>query len=836
MTVENLPLWTIRPNWRAPVTERLEWSTAVLRSPTGAEQRFGLRWSPRRSFEATVTPRGPTRTLFDLAVGAVGPDAWYIPVWHDVSRLATTLTATDTTLAIDTVDREFAVGGFVFLRESDFQSEVLEIAALSDTQITFVAGPSRDWPKGTRVYPAVKGRLFDQPSMQRRASRALDGAIRFEVIGANDVTGSWGGAPTYRGLPVVTIAPNEVTDLTHAYEALFDTQDNAIGIAERTRTSDIGFTVQAYNWTAIDRAQHAELRAMFYALAGKQNLAWLPTFADDLYVVAPIGAADTSMEVALCGFTAFGGPRENRQDIQIVLRDGTQIHRRITGSALTGNGTETINLSSAFGQSVPVSQIKRVSFMAVSRLDTDIIELVHLTDARGVMQVSAPFRSAPDIRDADDYTPSEPTNTMKSDGPCGECNPGLVPISYVDFGQGASPQDQEVTDGGSGTFVATQSGGAYFVNSGNSILASHTTGATPWPGLTPTGSNASYAVGLGDGRYVVLTDQMYATFPTPTIVFARTYLEDASLETGPTAIQGDGTFDAGGRVYGACAGDSQTFYALVMARSGGGGFTRTVSLRHFDADHNPVASEDVWDEGADTYYAILPNNSLARFGNTVAIAHSRYYPSGRQQRLVLYFCALDCSVVAGQVEVNDQGGADYDKFIALVTPGDGTVGVVWEHQPGGEGAYATAELRVRFFNEDGTAAGASRLLHAFTDIDGFGDPDWVVSHADITANGNYLVVGAMHFVYDGVSNYTQTPTAFVLRDDGVNWGVVQTFATWGDGYAYNVASSLMDAHLVTRRLTNGEWIVVTARDIGGVWDSGDAPALWAIRCSFVECP
>ena len=41
------PLWTIRPNWRNGVLERLEWLTNVISGETGVEQRRSVRPSPR---------------------------------------------------------------------------------------------------------------------------------------------------------------------------------------------------------------------------------------------------------------------------------------------------------------------------------------------------------------------------------------------------------------------------------------------------------------------------------------------------------------------------------------------------------------------------------------------------------------------------------------------------------------------------------------------------------------------------------------------------------------------------------------------------------------------
>lgn len=413
MTVENIPHWTIRPNWRSPITERLEWLTALLESRSGAQQSFGLRMSPRRSFEALMTPVGRQRTLFDLAIGKVGYDPWYMPVWHDVCLLGTTLSSGSTSIPVETAGRDFAVGGFVMLTDDPFRSEVKEIASVASDSITLTAGTTNEWPAQTTFYPALKVRLDRQPEMQRVANRAFEGYVRFSVIGSNDVVAA--DVPTYLDLPVLTVAPNEIVDMTHAYERLFDRNDGDVGLVDVVHTSDVGFTVQGYNWTALGRQEHADLRALFYTLGGRNNPLWLPTFAEDFDVVS----VDTgALVVARCGFTAYGGPREGRQDVQIALHDGTFIHARITGSSLGTGDTENIVLDETLS-GVTVSDIKRVSFLSPCRMTSDSVELAHLTDVDGASQAAAQFRTAPQTRVAEDWDVQEYYDPVQGSSPCG---------------------------------------------------------------------------------------------------------------------------------------------------------------------------------------------------------------------------------------------------------------------------------------------------------------------------------------------------------------------------------------------------------------------------------
>lgn len=429
MAVENLPKWTLLPNWRTPVLERLESMTSVLTSRTGAEQRFAVRWSPRRYLEPMVTPAGPARTLFDMAVGTVGVSPWYVPLWHDRQDLAEALGAGDTSLNAETLHREIKAGGFVMLWADEFTAEVLEVTSAVAGVITFAAGPAVEWPAGSRLYPCVRARLVDMPEMSRRGPAVLENSVRFMVDTDNDYVDPDVVSlpyPTYLDFPVLTTRPDEGQDITHGHARLFDEIDGESGLLLRYDTAGIDFTTQQHQWLSLGRQEHAELRTLFYYLDGKRSPLWLPTFADDFTLVEDVLATDDALVVERCGFTAYGGPRVGRDRLWIALRDGTNIFREITGSSLAING-ESIVLDSDVGTAFAVSDVARICFIALSRLDTDTVEINHHSDTEGASRVSLTFRSAPDIREAADWFPMGFPNTNESDEPCGtpSCSPAI---------------------------------------------------------------------------------------------------------------------------------------------------------------------------------------------------------------------------------------------------------------------------------------------------------------------------------------------------------------------------------------------------------------------------
>lgn len=435
MPVENLPHWSILPNWRVPVLERLEAMTSILASPSGAEQRFAVRWSPRRYLEPMVTPVGPMRTMFDMAVGTVGLMPWYVPLWHDRQNLTETLGIGDTSLNCETQHREFVAGGFVMLWADEFTTEVLEVASVAPGVLTFTAGPAASWPAGTRLYPCVKARLVEMPEMARNGPRILENAIRFMVDEANDYADPDIASlplPTYLDFPVLTTRPDEGQDISHGHQRLFDEIDGESGLMLRYDTAGKDFTLQRHHWLSLGRQEHAELRSLFYYLDGRRNPLWLPTFAEDFVLVENAAAVDNSITVQKCGFTMYDGPRIGRDHVWIALRDGTNIFREISGSSLTIGGDELIVFTEDLGTSFTPDDVARISFIALSRLESDTMEINHHSDTEGASRVTMVFRSAPNLRVESDSTNLPFPNAAMNDTPCGVlagCSISLVQAS-----------------------------------------------------------------------------------------------------------------------------------------------------------------------------------------------------------------------------------------------------------------------------------------------------------------------------------------------------------------------------------------------------------------------
>ncbi|MGH8081034.1 MAG: hypothetical protein ACREP7_10690, partial [Lysobacter sp.] len=94
--------------------------------------------------------------------------------------------------------------------------------------------------------------------------------------------------------------------------------------------------------------------------------------------------------------------RPGRCDLRIELRGGVALHRRITAAVALDDEIERLTLDAALGVDVRPRDVRRISFMALSRGDSDEAEIDHHTDSDGSADASIVLRA---VRDPDSDLP-----------------------------------------------------------------------------------------------------------------------------------------------------------------------------------------------------------------------------------------------------------------------------------------------------------------------------------------------------------------------------------------------------------------------------------------------
>lgn len=391
--------WSFTPDWWEGVTERIGWLTDVLASPSRAEQRRALRLSPTRRLEMRSLLEGSERASFDLAVYGWGGRTWALPVSPDIIWLRNSVALGALFIACDTRHREFVAGGLALLRSADAADvrgyEVVEVAEVTAEGIALARPTLRAWHRGSRLYPLRLAELVQPPAVRRLSDTTWEARYLFDIVEPCDWPAAM-PATLYRGYPVLEQAPEESEELSFDWERAQLMLENPTGWGRRTDTAATPVTLQQHRWLLAGIEARSAFRSLLYALRGRQQSLWVPTFAADLELVQTVGGTSAVLVVRAVDYARFGAGRVGRRDIRIELRGGAAFHRRITGATLAGDAVEHLAIDTPLGVEVQPDQVRRISFMARCRSDVDEIEISHLADAEGVARSALVFRSERD--------------------------------------------------------------------------------------------------------------------------------------------------------------------------------------------------------------------------------------------------------------------------------------------------------------------------------------------------------------------------------------------------------------------------------------------------------
>lgn len=456
-------LWPFRPDWESGVLEKLEWLTDLMGSSKGAEQRRPQRLTPRRTLEASFLPHGRQRTVFDLKVMVKGAQEWFIPLWYDVDVLLEPTAAADTRLRTPFEDREFTADGYAVIRpptsadheHHTFVHEIVKIVGTKEDRLIVVRGQqgttALDWPRGSEVYPLRVGYFVDQPNVSVVTANIISTNMKFVITEPNEWFGlkrysGYGAAygrsygtrrditprtpaknlgkvsdpwfmPVFEGFKVMHSEPDYNQDMTVTYDRLINILDNSNGIPEYQDAQGFATPAQQHTWFIRGRAEMAAFRTMLYFLRGRVKPVWLPTFNDDVQLIAPSLAGQNWIDIVKIGYTGEGSTSISRQCLAIQKNNGDWIFQRITGCAIVGDH-ERLELGTQFAEDLNPKDIYKISFMAVARLDQDGVEINHVTDNQGLAKSVTTFRVTPDLRKSTPWSVLWPPSWRACDRSC----------------------------------------------------------------------------------------------------------------------------------------------------------------------------------------------------------------------------------------------------------------------------------------------------------------------------------------------------------------------------------------------------------------------------------
>lgn len=379
-------------NWDNGVLERYSFLTDIITSWDGAEQRVKLRAIPRREIEAHLQVFGLVfvRKLQSTLFGWQSR-SYLIPYWPDYYVLSAELPAGSMVIPnIPTIDSEFIAGGVALLFDALDNNESVQIVSVEANQLILDLPTQQSWPAGTRIYSAKFARIASQQTVTRPTRHMLDLQAKF-IVTDNSGLLEAEGTTLYKGYPVLLDIPNEVEVLSEdLLRPLLEFDSETINPVV---DDPIGYTtiVRRMDWLMKSRKERADFRKWLYARAGRWKPFWMPSWNEDFKLVSLLAGTDTKLVVEFAFYKRFVPATPMRDALMIELFNGARIFKDILSVDEISETEENVFIDSPVGFDIQPQEVRRISYLNLSRLDSDTVEIFHETDT--ISRVSALIRT-----------------------------------------------------------------------------------------------------------------------------------------------------------------------------------------------------------------------------------------------------------------------------------------------------------------------------------------------------------------------------------------------------------------------------------------------------------
>lgn len=392
--IQRIVLWGLTPE--QPFVEVLGFLTDILPARSGSEQRIGLRKNPRNGFDYDyVIDEGQERQVLENLLFDWQARVFGVPVWWDETELTVASLAGDLVITVgQTAYRDFRVGGLAAVFTSQSAFDVLLVAAIGATTITFDSPLIGAYAIGTKVYPLATCTAERVISGARYPVNAAKMAIEFSRTD-NDVNlASTAGFTIFNG-KVLFDGGNSVSGGTspETFEQDLVEIDNETGIRVVDSPWDRHKRGHRFILRASGRQAVWQMRCVLYALRGRQVSFYVPRARADLLPVANLLNASNALDVANWGYAQFVRNRQPKNVILLTFNDGNlPLLRTITGSATTSPTVDRLTVDTNWPRTILPSEIARIEYVEKVRFDDDEIRIEY--DESGIRaRMGAPIKA-----------------------------------------------------------------------------------------------------------------------------------------------------------------------------------------------------------------------------------------------------------------------------------------------------------------------------------------------------------------------------------------------------------------------------------------------------------
>lgn len=363
--------------------ELIEFGTEVFISRAGFEQRHSFRLRPNVFYDYLYRMEDPERQAFINKLIGNGARLFTIPTWFESEALTADLPIGTSVIPVDTRYADYRTDGnsllMLWRAWNDF--EVVPISSRTDSTVTLTSPTLQAHSALVTIVMPMRLGFIDTRTRGRRYRRALeDFRVRWEITDHTDRERMLGVAAqnTYQGLPIIE-SPNFTSrQLREDFNQRFERADSGGGGNVAVfRPRDIPEITSRKTWISDGRQGRWDLRGLLHQLRGRRQAFYMSTYAEDFTPTQALSTGSATLDYSPNEYTEQIANGDPRRDIEVVLKDGTILRRRVTASTDDGETTGQLTVDSNWGQDVAIDEIDRVSYLIKYRLNSDRITMEH---------------------------------------------------------------------------------------------------------------------------------------------------------------------------------------------------------------------------------------------------------------------------------------------------------------------------------------------------------------------------------------------------------------------------------------------------------------------------
>jgi hypothetical protein len=428
-----LQVLTTQPNWSTPVLERLEWKTDVIKSRDGSEQRIKLRENPRHLMEYDFVVMKDEYRALQVQLLRWQSELWIVPLWMHTQQTTAPILLGGTRIYVgSTATYEYQVGSHLVLFSSSTLYEYLPVIGVGVNYID-VSPTTKAWSAGAPVCPARNGRLASSIKVKAVTSDVVTGSL--QVTLENTLKFTYTEDERIDGLLFFGVEPNRAEPIDMEWSRNLEILDYGTGPILSYDLRGYTEIIRAHSYLQLNRSGQNRIRSLLNYCKGMWSPFLLPTFQADISAfndaVTVVGVAnsyafltdltgvaltdststalttldvvsgtpsittattylstDNALTIKSVNYTNDMFSRLTYRYLRIELQTGQVLIKQVQSSVVLSADLERLTFTTPFGYSFTAAGISRISYVNMSRLDSDAVEFTWITPNVASMMIT----------------------------------------------------------------------------------------------------------------------------------------------------------------------------------------------------------------------------------------------------------------------------------------------------------------------------------------------------------------------------------------------------------------------------------------------------------------